>query len=112
MQRIDAIIRLESLEAVKQAFRDVGHHGMTVTEVMGHGIQGGIRQRWRGEDYEVDLLPKVQVSAVVHDHEATECVDALVHAARTGRMGDGKIFVSPVTQAIRVRTGESGTEAL
>jgi nitrogen regulatory protein P-II 1 len=112
MQRIDAIVRPERLEAVKEALVGLGHHGLTVYEVKGHGIQKGITQQWRGEEYVIDLLPKIQVTAVVHDHEVSDCLDAIVKAARTDRIGDGKIFVSPVTEAIRIRTGEVGPEAL
>jgi nitrogen regulatory protein P-II 1 len=112
MQRIEAIVRPERLEAVKEALVSLGHNGLTVCEVKGHGIQKGITQQWRGEEYVIDLLPKIQVVAVVHDHEVTDCLDAIVKAARTDRIGDGKIFVSPVTQAVRIRTGETGPAAL
>jgi nitrogen regulatory protein P-II 1 len=112
MQRIDAIVRPERLEAVKEALVQLGHHGLTVYEVKGHGIQKGITQQWRGEEYVIDLLPKIQVTAVVHDHEVQECVSAIVQAARTDRIGDGKIFVSPVSEAVRIRTGETGPDAL
>jgi len=112
MQRIDAIVRPERLESVKESLVALGHHGLTVSEVKGHGIQKGITQQWRGEEYVIDLLPKIQVTAVVHDHEVQDCLDAIVHAARTDRIGDGKIFVSPISEAIRIRTGESGTDAL
>lgn len=112
MKRIEAIVRPEKLDAVKEAFVSLGHNGLTVYEVKGHGIQKGVTQQWRGEEYVIDLLPKVSVMAIVHDHEINDCVDAVVKAARTDRIGDGKIFVSPVEQAIRIRTGESGPEAL
>jgi len=112
MKRIEAVVRPESLDAVKDALISLGHAGLTVTEVKGHGIQKGLTQQWRGEEYHVDLLPKVSVMAVVHDHEVRDVVDAIVKSARTDRIGDGKIFVSPVEQVIRVRTGESGPEAL
>jgi nitrogen regulatory protein P-II 1 len=97
---------------VKDALVELGHHGLTVYEVKGHGIQKGITQQWRGEEYVIDLLPKIQVTAVVHDHEVRECIDAIVQAARTNRIGDGKIFVSPVSEAVRIRTGETGPDAL
>jgi nitrogen regulatory protein P-II 1 len=112
MKRIEAIVRPEKLDAVKEALVSLGHNGLTVYEVKGHGIQKGVTQQWRGEEYVIDLLPKVSVMAIVHDHEINDCVDAVVKAARTDRIGDGKIFVSPVEQAIRIRTGESGPEAL
>ena len=112
MKRIEAIVRPERLESVKAALVDLGHNGLTVSEVKGHGIQKGITQQWRGEEYVIDLLPKVSVIAVVHDHEVQDCTDAIVAAARTDRIGDGKIFVSPIESAIRIRTGETGPEAL
>jgi nitrogen regulatory protein P-II 1 len=112
MKRIEAIVRPESLEAIKTSLVDMGHAGLTVTEVKGHGIQKGLTQQWRGEEYHVDLLPKVSIMAVVHDYEVRDVVDAISKAARTDRIGDGKIFVSAVEQVIRVRTGETGPEAL
>ena len=112
MKRVEAIIRPERLEAVKDALIALGHNGLTVVEVKGHGAQKGIVQQWRGEEYFIDLLPKVSLVAVVHDHEVQDVLDVLVKAARTGRIGDGKIFITPVEQVIRVRTGETGPEAL
>jgi nitrogen regulatory protein P-II 1 len=112
MKRVEAIIRPERLEAVKEALVALGHKGLTVKDVKGHGTQKGIVQQWRGEEYVIDLLPKVAVVAVVHDHEVQDVVDTIVKAARTDRIGDGKIFVSPVEQVIRVRTGETGCEAV
>ncbi len=112
MKRIEAILRPERVQAVKDALVDLGHNGLTVAEVKGHGIQKGITQQWRGEEYVIDLLPKVAVIAVVHDHEVEDCTKAIVMAARTDRIGDGKIFISPVEDVIRIRTGESGAEAL
>ena len=112
MKRIEAIVRPEKLDAVKQALIDLGHNGLTVVEVKGHGAQKGVTQQWRGEEYVIDLLPKILVMAVVHDHETTDCIDAISMAARTDRIGDGKIFVSSVEQAVRIRTGEAGPEAL
>lgn len=112
MKRIEAIIRPERLEAVKEALVSLGHHGLTVCEVKGHGIQKGITQQWRGEEYVIDLLPKVSIVAVVNDHEVADSVAAISQATRTNRIGDGKIFVTPVEQVYRIRTGESGAEAL
>ena len=112
MKRIEAIIRPERLEAAKDALVALGHKGLTVTEVKGHGAQKGIVQQWRGEEYVIDLLPKVSLIAVVHDHEVNDVIDVLVKVARTGRIGDGKIFISPIEQVVRVRTGETGPEAL
>jgi len=112
VKRIEAIVRPEKLEAVKDVLVSLGHAGLTVYEVKGHGIQRGITQHWRGEEYQVDLLPKVSIVAVVNDHEVADMVDQIVKVARTDRIGDGKIFVSPVEEVIRIRTGESGAEAL
>jgi nitrogen regulatory protein PII len=112
MKRVEAIIRPERLDAVKEAVTGLGHMGLTVTEVKGHGTQGGISQHWRGAEYVIDLLPKVSLVAVVNDHEVADVVAVIQKAARTDRIGDGKIFISPIEEAIRVRTGESGPEAL
>jgi nitrogen regulatory protein P-II 1 len=112
MKRIEAIIRPESLEPVKEALIGLGHAGLTVTEVKGHGIQKGITQHWRGQEYSIDLLPKVSIVAVVNDDEVSGVIESIVSAARTDRIGDGKIFVSPVEQVVRIRTGESGSDAL
>lgn len=112
MKRVEAIIRPERLEAVKKALKGLSHAGLSVSEIKGHGIQRGVAQQWRGQDYTIDLLPKVSIVAVVHDHEVTDVLETIVAAARTGRIGDGKIFVSPVEQVVRIRTGETGTDAL
>ncbi len=112
MKKVEAIVRPEKLEDVKEALVNLGHAGLTVSEVKGHGIQKGITQHWRGQEYSIDLLPKISIVAVVHDHEVDEVIDSIVSAARTDRIGDGKIFVSTIEQAIRIRTGESGPDAL
>jgi nitrogen regulatory protein P-II 1 len=112
MKRIEAIIRPERLEAVKAALAATGSTGITVSEVKGHGVQRGVTQHWRGREYTVDLLPKVSVVTVVNDHEAADVIESIVSVAKTDTIGDGKIFVTPVEQVIRIRTGESGTEAL
>jgi len=112
MKRVEAIVRPERLDAVKDAIIGLGHKGLTIAEVKGHGTQGGISQHWRGAEYVIDLLPKVSVVAVVHDHEVQDLVNAIVKVARTDRIGDGKIFVSTIEEVIRVRTGETGPEAL
>ncbi len=112
MKKVEAIVRPERLDAVKEAVIGLGHKGLTVTEVKGHGTQGGISQHWRGAEYVIDLLPKVSLVAVVNDHEVADLVAAISKAARTDRIGDGKIFVSTIEEVIRVRTGESGPDAL
>ena len=112
MKRIESFIRPERLEAVKEALVSLGHNGLTVVEVKGHGIQKGITQQWRGQEYSIDLLPKISITAVVHDHEVKDVIDAVTKVARTDRIGDGKIFVSPIEEVVRIRTGETGPEAL
>lgn len=112
MKRIESIVRPERLDAVKEALIALGHSGLTVCEVKGHGIQKGIKQQWRGEEYVIDLLPKISITAVVNDHEVADVIDAVVAAARTDRIGDGKIFVSPIEEVVRIRTGEKGSDAL
>ena len=112
MKKIEAIIRPERLEDVKAALSLTGHAGLTVLDVKGHGIQKGITQQWRGQEYTIDLLPKVMVWLVVHDHEVRDAVDVIIKAAQTGRIGDGKIFVSEVIDVMRIRTGETGAAAV
>lgn len=112
MKRVEAVVRPDRVEDVMRALRDLGHHGVTVWEVRGHGLQDGVAQQWRGAEYRVDLLPKASVVAVVHDHEARDAAEAIAAAARTGLLGDGKIFISPVDEVIRIRTGETGSGTL
>ena len=112
MKRVEAIVRPERLESVKNALIELGHNGLTVSEVKGHGIQKGIAQQWRGEEYVIDLLPKISIVAVVHEHEVRDVLDVISAAARTDRIGDGKIFVTPVEEVVRIRTGERGPSAL
>lgn len=112
MKKIEAIIRPEQLEDVKHALSLTGHAGLSVIEVKGHGVQKGITQQWRGQEYTIDLLPKVMIWLVVHDHEVRDAVDVILKAAQTGRIGDGKIFVTPVEEAVRIRTGERAEEAI
>ena len=112
MKRIDAIIRPERLEAVKEALIELGHAGLTVAEVKGHGVQKGVVQIWRGQEYCIDLLPKVCLMAVVKDDAVEAVIAAIVEAAHTDSVGDGKIFVSTVDEVIRIRTGERNGSAL
>ncbi|RMH51177.1 MAG: P-II family nitrogen regulator [Zetaproteobacteria bacterium] len=112
MKKIEAIIKPFKLDDVKDALEDVDIHGMTVTEVKGHGRQKGHSELYRGAEYVVDFLPKVKIELVVEDPQVEEAVQAIVEAARTGKVGDGKIFVLPVEQAIRIRTGETDRNAI
>jgi len=112
MKRIEAIIKSFKLDEVKDRLHQVGAGGMTVSEVRGFGRTGGKREVYRGSSYSVDFVPKVRVQIVVEDEMASTVIDAIVAGARTGEIGDGKIFVSPVTEAIRIRTGERGREAI
>ena len=112
LQKIEAIIQPHKLEDVKNALLDIGVDGMTISEVRGHGRQKGHAEVYRGTEYTVDLLPKVRVELVVPGARAEEIVGVLATAAKTGKVGDGKIFVIPVEEAIRVRNGERGESAL
>ena len=112
MRKIEAIIRPHLLDDVKDRVRQIGVSGMTVYEVKGFGRTGGKREVYRGSTYVVDFLPKVRVEIMVGDCLVTDVVQAIVQAARTGKIGDGKIFISAVEDAIRIRTGEHGDDAL
>jgi len=112
MRKIEAVIRPDKVDKVKEALEKIGIVGMTVTEVKGRGRQRGITQQWRGREYRVDLLPKVRLDIVVEEKKAQEVISTIVEAARTGNVGDGKIFVLPVEEVIRVRTGETGKDAI
>ena len=113
MNKVEAIVRPERLEAVKEALAGAGFVGLNIVSVTGRGVQKGIVHAGRGgEEYRVDMLPKSKVELVVQDNVTDKVVDLICEAARTGSIGDGKIFVSPVSQAIRVRTGERGDSAL
>jgi nitrogen regulatory protein P-II 1 len=112
MKLIEAIIRQEKLDAVKTALETSGYFGITVSEVSGRGRQGGLTLQWRVGEYKVDLLPKIKVEVVVLDEDAARILNVITTAARTGEMGDGKLFVLPVENAVRVRTGEEGDNAI
>jgi len=111
-KKIEAIIREDSLEAVKDALRDIGIVGMNIFEIRGHGRQGGVDKSWRGATYRMDLLPKIQLNIILSEHNVEKTIDAIMKAARTGREGDGIIFVYPVEDVVRIRTGERGHDAL
>ena len=112
MKKIEAIIKPFNLDEVKEALHEVGIQGITVTEAKGFGRQKGHTELYRGAEYVVDFLPKVKIEVVMEDSLVERAVDAIQSAARTGRIGDGKIFVSTVDDVIRIRTGESGGDAL
>ncbi|MEE8419473.1 MAG: P-II family nitrogen regulator [Dehalococcoidales bacterium] len=112
MKKIEAIIREEKLDAVKKALEENSYYGITVSEVSGRGRQKGISLQWRVGEYRVDLLPKLKIELVVFDDDVNAAVNAIVRNARTGEVGDGKIFILPVENAIRVRTGEEGDKAI
>lgn len=112
MKKIEAIVRHFKLEEVKDALTSVGVQGMTVTEIRGFGRQKGHKEQYRGAEYTVDFLPKVKIEVVVPDNAAKEVIDAILRTARTGQIGDGKIFVSSLEETIRIRTGETGEESL
>ena len=112
MKKIEAIIQPFKLEPVKEALHSLSVQGMTVTEVKGFGRQKGLREVYRGMEYQVDFLPKVKIEIVAPDDKAQAIVETVMKAARTGRIGDGKIFVYPVDEVIRIRTGETGIDAV
>ncbi|MHB1314779.1 MAG: P-II family nitrogen regulator [Christensenellales bacterium] len=113
MKHIKAIIKPEKLDDVKEALKKIGCNGIMVTEVEGHGQQGGIKQQWRGERYEIDLLPKISIDIVTNDDRVDELIKAIITSARSGgEMGEGKIFVYNVERVIRIRTGEEGESVI
>ena len=112
MKKIEAVIQPHKLEEAKEALKEIGISGITIAEVRGHGRQTGHKEVYRGQEYQVDLLPKVKLEMVVTDDRADEVVDKLMMAARTGNIGDGKIFVSDMLRAVRIRNGEQGDIAL
>jgi nitrogen regulatory protein P-II 1 len=112
MKKIEAIIKPFKLDEVKEALQELGVQGMTVLEAKGYGRQKGHTELYRGAEYVVDFLPKIKIEVVVVDDQVQAAVDAIQNAARTGRIGDGKIFVSDVAEVVRIRTGESGAAAI
>jgi nitrogen regulatory protein P-II 1 len=112
MKKIEAIVRPFRLDDVREALAEIGAKGMTISEVKGYGRQKGHTELYRGSEYQIDFLPKIKVEIVVADTMVEQVVDAIMKSARTGQVGDGKIFIFPVDDVIRVRTGESGESAL
>jgi len=112
MKQIEAIIKPFKLDEVKEALTKVGIQGMTIAEVKGFGRQKGHTELYRGAEYSVDFLPKVKIQILVPDEKATQVVDTVLKTARTGKIGDGKIFIIPVEEVVRIRTGEKGADAI
>lgn len=112
MKKIEAIIKPFKLDDIKDSLQEIGIQGITVTEAKGFGRQRGHTELYRGAEYVVDFLPKLLLTVVVEDNSVDKVVETIINASRTGRIGDGKIFVSPIEQVIRIRTGETGEEAL
>ncbi len=112
MKKIEAIIKPFKLDDVKEALNRIGVQGMTVAEVKGYGRQKGHKEIYRGAEYVVDFIPKVKIEIISDDDQAEKIADAIIDAARTGQIGDGKIFILPVEEAIRIRTGEKGSNAV
>ena len=112
MKKIEAIIKPFKLDDVKESLKEVGVQGLTVTEIKGFGRQKGHTELYRGAEYVVDFLPKIKLEIIVSDDMVTRVVDAIMDSARTGKIGDGKIFILPMEEVIRIRTGERGEDAL
>ncbi len=112
MRKVEAIIKPFKLDEVKEALNEIGIHGMSVTEIKGYGRQNGHKEIYRGAEYVVDFIPKVKIEIIVETEMVEKVVSTIQKAAYTGKIGDGKIFVIPIEQAIRIRTGERGKEAL
>ncbi|MDD5120947.1 MAG: P-II family nitrogen regulator [Candidatus Omnitrophica bacterium] len=112
MKKIEAIIRPESVDVVRNALSEAGVTGLMISEIEGHGKQKGVIQQWRGEKYKVELLPKAKIEIIVKDQDVGRISKAIIDNAQTGEIGDGKIFIYPVDDAIRIRTGEKGEGAV
>jgi nitrogen regulatory protein P-II 1 len=112
LKRIEAVIRPEKLEPLRQLLEETGYPGMMVTEIEGHGKQRGVEQQWRGNRYRTVFLPKIKVEIIASDKKVKKLIDVIVDVCRSGSVGDGKIFISPVTDAIRIRTKEKGEKAI
>lgn len=112
MRKIAAIVREDRFAMIKDALLDIGYPGMTITEVRGHGNQKGITEQWRGRTFKTDFIKKIQMEMVVNDKDVEKIVQCIVKEAKTGNIGDGKIFVSPIENVVRIRTGETGEKAI
>ena len=112
MKKIEAIIRPEKMDGVREALEETGYPGITVTEISGHGKQKGTFQKWRGENYKIEFLPKVKVEVICLDDDLDKILKAIMESASTGAVGDGKIFIYDVADVLRIRTGEKGRKAL
>jgi nitrogen regulatory protein P-II 1 len=112
MKKVEAIIREEKLERVKGLLEEIGYFGMTMTEVSGRGRQKGVPVKWGSKEYRIDFIPKLKIELVVMNEDVSAVVNAIIKGARTGEIGDGKIFIIPIENAIRVRTGDSGDGAV
>ena len=112
VQKIEAVLREERLPVVLAALEELGYGGITITSVRGHGRQRGVTQQWRGNEYKVDFLQKVKIDMIVADSAVQQVIDGICENARTGSVGDGKIWVTPVSTLVRVRTGETGEAAI
>jgi nitrogen regulatory protein P-II 1 len=112
MKKVEAIVRPEKIDRILEGLSEIGYPGITITEVKGHGKQKGLTQQWRGNEYLVKFIPKTKIEVVVLDEDLHRTIDVLVRLSRTGNMGDGKIFVTHVEEAVRVRTGDWGFKAI
>ncbi len=112
MKRIEAIVRAEKLEFLRKALEEVGYSGIMITDIVGHGRGKGIIQRWKGKTYKVELLPRKKVEIIAKDDDVEKILRAIVESTRTGEKGNGKIFVADVEDALRIRTGERGNDAI
>jgi len=112
MKKVEAVIKPFKLEEVKKALSDIGIYGMTITEVKGFGRQKGHKEQYRGAEYTIEFVPKIKIEIALSDEEEEKVVATIMAAAKTGSIGDGKIFVTPLSEAVRIRTGESGEAAL
>ena len=112
MKKVEAIVKPFKLEYIKEALSEIGIQGMTVTEVKGFGRQKGHTEIYRGSEYTVDFLPKVKLEIIVDDEQVDDVIDKIVSTANTSKIGDGKVFVSPIEEAVRIRTGERGPDAV